>query len=99
LNAQEEQKADRWDSEAACEPEAGSGDGPMKKAAGFGKDAKADKAEASPTNEERATRNMVKFEVFGEEMLEKQVRASGNSGRVYLPPEWVGRRVKVIRMR
>ena len=40
----------------------------------------------------------VKFEVFGEEMIEKDVRSSGNSGRVYLPPEWVGRRVKIIRI-
>jgi putative transposon-encoded protein len=40
----------------------------------------------------------VKFEVFGEEMIEKAVRSSGNSGRVYLPPEWVGRRVKIIRI-
>ncbi|WP_281794611.1 DUF2080 family transposase-associated protein [Desulforhabdus amnigena] len=40
----------------------------------------------------------VKFEVFGEEMLEKSVKYSGNSGRVYLPPEWVGHRVKIIRI-
>jgi len=40
----------------------------------------------------------VKFEVFGEEMLEKVVRLSGNSGRVYLPPDWVGCRVKIIRI-
>ncbi len=39
----------------------------------------------------------VKFEVFGEEMIEKIVRSSGNSGRVYLPPEWIGKRVKVIK--
>jgi putative transposon-encoded protein len=45
-----------------------------------------------------ATRNKVKFEVFGEEMLEKEVKLSGNSGRVYLPPDWVGHRVKVIRV-
>jgi len=31
-------------------------------------------------------------------MLEKQVKPSGNSGRVYLPPDWVGCRVKVIRI-
>ena len=43
-------------------------------------------------------RHKVKFEVFGQEMLEKQVKPSGNSGRVYLPPDWVGRRVKVIRI-
>jgi putative transposon-encoded protein len=40
----------------------------------------------------------VKFEVFGEEMIEKEVKQSGNSGRVYLPPEWVGKQVKIIRI-
>lgn len=39
-----------------------------------------------------------KFEVWGEEMLEKQVKKSGNSGRVYLPPSWIGKKVKIIRM-
>jgi putative transposon-encoded protein len=39
-----------------------------------------------------------KFEVYGEEMIEKQVKPSGNSGRVYLPPEWVGKHVKIIRL-
>ena len=39
----------------------------------------------------------VKFEIYGEEMLEKEVKMSGNSGRVYLPPDWVGRHVKIIR--
>ncbi len=39
-----------------------------------------------------------KFEVYGEEMIEKEVKQSGNSGRVYLPPEWVGKHVKIIRM-
>lgn len=40
----------------------------------------------------------VKFEVYGEEMLEKEVKSSGNSGRVYLPPNWVGHNVKIIRI-
>jgi putative transposon-encoded protein len=40
----------------------------------------------------------VKFEMFGEEMLEKQVKLSGNSGRIYLPPDWVGKHVKIIRV-
>ncbi|MCK5837789.1 MAG: DUF2080 family transposase-associated protein, partial [Desulfobacula sp.] len=31
----------------------------------------------------------VKFEVYGEEMIEKEVKSSGNSGRIYLPPNWV----------
>lgn len=40
----------------------------------------------------------VKFEVHGSEVLEKQVKQSGNSGRIYLPPNWVGKRVKIIRL-
>nr|MBP7323277.1 DUF2080 family transposase-associated protein [Deltaproteobacteria bacterium] len=40
----------------------------------------------------------VRFEVYGEEMIEKEVKLSGNSGRVYLPPDWVGRKVKIIRI-
>jgi len=39
-----------------------------------------------------------KFEVYGEEMIEKEVKQSGNSGRVYLPPEWIGKHVKIIRI-
>ena len=42
--------------------------------------------------------NRVKFEVYGEEMIEKKVKSSGNSGRVYLPPNWVGHQVKIIRI-
>lgn len=42
--------------------------------------------------------NKVKFEVYGEEIIDKVIRMSGNSGRVYLPPDWVGHRVKVIRI-
>jgi putative transposon-encoded protein len=40
----------------------------------------------------------VKFEVYGEEMLEKKVSLSGNSGRTYLPPDWVGHHVKIVRI-
>jgi putative transposon-encoded protein len=43
-------------------------------------------------------RRKVKFEVYGEEMVEKAVKQSGNSGRIYLPPDWVGSRVKIIRI-
>jgi len=38
----------------------------------------------------------VKIELTGFEMLEKQVNKSGNSGRVYVPIEWVGKRVKIV---
>ncbi len=46
----------------------------------------------------KRSRRKAKFEVYGEEMIEKQVRPSGASGRIYLPPEWVGKNVKVIRL-
>lgn len=46
----------------------------------------------------QAARGKVKFEAFGEEMLEKKVSLSGNSGRIYLPPDWVGHQVKIIRI-
>ena len=59
-------------------------------------------SEKETKNDDKLTseeaRGKVKFEVYGEEMVEKAVRLSGNSGRVYLPPDWVGRRVKIIRI-
>ena len=54
------------------------------------------KSSASEKNVMSSTK--VKFEVYGEEMLEKEVKLSGNSGRVYLPPDWVGHQVKIIRV-
>lgn len=42
-------------------------------------------------------RRKVKFEIYGEEMIEKTVNSSGNSGRIYLPPEWIGTKVKVVK--
>ncbi|MFH1981868.1 MAG: DUF2080 family transposase-associated protein [Pseudomonadota bacterium] len=40
----------------------------------------------------------IRFEIWGEEVIQKQVKASANSGRVYLPPGWVGHKVKIVRM-
>jgi len=37
-----------------------------------------------------------KIELTGFEMLEKQVKKSGNSGRVYVPLEWIDKKVKII---
>ena len=37
-----------------------------------------------------------KIQLSGYEMLEKQVNKSGNSGRVYVPIEWIGKKVKII---
>ena len=52
---------------------------------------------ASQNAENEMTRTKVKFENYGEEIIEKKVKSSGNSGRVYLPPNWVGHKVKIIR--
>ena len=39
----------------------------------------------------------VKCELTGYEMLEKVVNKSGNSGRVYVPVDWIeSRKVKVV---
>jgi putative transposon-encoded protein len=48
--------------------------------------------------QEPSGRGSVKFEVHGLEVLAKQVKQSGNSGRIYLPPTWVGKRVKIVRV-
>lgn len=37
-----------------------------------------------------------KIQLTGFEMLEKLVTKSGNSGRVYVPIEWIGKKVKII---
>jgi putative transposon-encoded protein len=39
-----------------------------------------------------------KLGIIGEEMIEKEVKRSGNTGRVYLPQDWVGKHVKIIRV-
>lgn len=41
-------------------------------------------------------RKETKILLTGYEMLEKQVNKSGNSGRVYVPIEWIGKKVKII---
>lgn len=53
--------------------------------------------EKSERIEENYSLTKVKFEIYGEELIEKTVKSSGNSGRVYLPPEWIGTKVKVIK--
>jgi putative transposon-encoded protein len=49
-----------------------------------------------PENTGKATRT--RFTITGEEIIDKEVRPSGNSGRIYLPLDWVGKHVKVIRI-
>ena len=56
------------------------------------------KSKNKEKNNSEKEADKVKFIVHGEEMVEKIVRLSGNSGRIYLPPDWVGRHVKIIRV-
>jgi len=67
-----------------------------KNLAGDTDDGHLEDSDANPPQTANGSR--VKFEIFGEEMIEKRVKASGNSGRVYLPPDWVGHKVKIIRI-
>ena len=39
---------------------------------------------------------VTQIQLTGYEMLEKKVNKSGNSGRVYVPVEWIGKKVKII---
>ena len=57
-----------------------------------------DRTTEQPAAEEETSSKRAKFEVYGEEMIEKVVKLSGNSGRVYLSPDWVGKIVKIIRI-
>jgi putative transposon-encoded protein len=53
-------------------------------------------ASGSPYSAKKGGRT--KLEAYGLEMVEKEVRSSGTCGRVYLPGDWVGCRVKIIRL-
>jgi hypothetical protein len=35
---------------------------------------------------------------FGVEMIEKKVKPKGRTGRIYLPSDWVGKLVKIVRI-
>ena len=54
--------------------------------------------EVSGSPEDLGKSPKAKFRIFGEEMIEKEVKPSGNTGRVYLPLDWVGKFVKIIRI-
>lgn len=38
----------------------------------------------------------MEIKISGYQIIEKSVKLSGNSGRVYVPIEWVGKKVKVV---
>ena len=50
-------------------------------------------------NEEKSgTLPRTEFRVLGKVMIQKRVKTSGKTGRVYLPGDWVGKHVKIIRI-
>jgi len=42
------------------------------------------------------TPHQMTIEVNGYQVIEKIVKAAGNSGRIYVPNNWIGKRVKVV---
>ena len=54
--------------------------------------------EISEKAENRNKYRKAKFGLFGVEMIEKEVKPRGNTGRIYLPANWVGKLVKIIRI-
>jgi putative transposon-encoded protein len=48
-------------------------------------------------SDEKFNRSPVKFEVYGDVLIEKIVRQNGKGGRIYLPPDWVGKTIKIIK--
>lgn len=44
----------------------------------------------------KTQKKAVKIELNGKAMIEKSVKKSGNSGRVYVPVSWIGKKVKVV---
>lgn len=41
-------------------------------------------------------KDLMDITIRGSQIIEKTVKPSGNSGRVYLPKDWIGKRVKVV---
>lgn len=53
--------------------------------------------EQPQANEASAAARLVQFTIYGREVVQKRVTRSGQSGRIYLPAEWLGKTVTVIR--
>ena len=39
-----------------------------------------------------------KFEIYGDVLIEKTVMPNGRAGRIYLPMEWIGKKVKIVKV-
>jgi putative transposon-encoded protein len=47
-------------------------------------------------NQENLVKREMEIKITGYQIIEKTVKKTGNSGRIYVPNEWVGKRVKII---
>lgn len=54
--------------------------------------------ETMSANEARDAGRLARFTISGSEVVQKRVTKSGQSGRIYLPLDWVGKNVAVIRL-
>ncbi|MBW1721665.1 MAG: DUF2080 family transposase-associated protein [Deltaproteobacteria bacterium] len=59
---------------------------------------KTDRKTPSRSSKPRRGKGRVKIELFGKAAIDKKVGTSGKTGRIYVPPEWVGHQVLVIRL-
>ena len=40
----------------------------------------------------------IEMHMLGYEVIEKRVTSAGTSGRIYVPPSWVGKLVRAVRL-
>nr|NJM04877.1 DUF2080 family transposase-associated protein [Desulfobacula sp.] len=39
-----------------------------------------------------------KFEIYGDVLIEREVKPNGRAGRIYLPMDWIGKKVKIVKI-
>jgi hypothetical protein len=54
--------------------------------------------EATPATAAHDAGPLARFTISGSEVVQKRVAKSGQSGRIYLPLDWVGKNVAVVRL-
>ena len=50
------------------------------------------------TKNGKTEKGLMKIEVYGHEAIEKIAMKSGTSCRIYVPPQWEGKKVKAIKL-
>lgn len=54
-------------------------------------------SEINIKSEIKVPRGKVRLEIYGEKMIRKNVTSCGKNGRIYLPAEWIGSKVKIVK--